>query len=225
MGQRLWVKVCGVTRVDEAVEIARLDADALGLNFYPGSPRCLDLATAGAILRELPDSVEPVGVFVNRPLREVAAEVAALTRLRTIQWHGSGCEVEVPAPYQLVPAFPVRDADSLRRITDYLERCRACGRLPRAILVDAHVAGQYGGTGRTAPWELLESFRPGVPLILAGGLTPDNVAEAVRRVRPWAVDVASGVESSPGRKDLDKVRRFLANARSALESLSAGPVG
>jgi phosphoribosylanthranilate isomerase len=82
-------------------------------------------------------------------------------------------------------------------------------------LVDAHVAGHYGGTGQTAPWDLLADFRPGVPLILAGGLNPDNVAEAVRRVRPYAVDVASGVESAPGRQDPDKVRRFIANAREA----------
>jgi len=215
MAQPVWIKICGVTQVSEAVAIARLGAEALGLNFYPSSPRHLDLATADAILRELPPAVEAVGVFVNQPLREIAVHVQPLARLRTIQWHGPQPEIEVPEPYQLIPAFAVRDLDSLRLVAEYLERCRASGRLPRAILVDAHVPGQHGGTGRTAPWELLESFQPGVPLILAGGLTPDNVAEAVRRVRPWAVDVASGVESSPGRKDLDKVRRFIANARLA----------
>jgi phosphoribosylanthranilate isomerase len=215
MREQVRVKICGVTQVSEAVAIARLGADALGLNFYPSSPRHLDLATADVILRELPPSIEAVGVFVNRPLAEIADQLQPLPRLRTIQWHGSQPEVEVPEGFQLIPAFAVRDAYSLALIADYLKRSRAWGRLPRAILVDAHVPGQHGGTGRTAPWELLESFQPGVPLILAGGLTPDNVAEAVQRVRPWAVDVASGVESSPGRKDLDKVRRFLANARSA----------
>ncbi len=105
----------------------------------------------------------------------------------------------------------------MQGITAYLARCRDQGGLPRAILVDARVAGLHGGTGRTAPWDLLEGFRPGVPLILAGGLTPDNVAEAVRRIRPDVVDVASGVETSPGRKDADMMRRFVDNALEAAE--------
>ena len=88
--------------------------------------------------------------------------------------------------------------------------------MPAAVLVDAHVEGEHGGTGRTVPWSLLSGLDFGVPLILAGGLTPDNVAEAIRIVRPWAVDVASGVESAPGKKDPDKVRRFIANAREAI---------
>jgi phosphoribosylanthranilate isomerase len=91
--------------------------------------------------------------------------------------------------------------------------------MPAAVLVDARVPGQFGGTGKTAPWHLLADYRPGVPLILAGGLTPENVAEAVRTVRPYAVDVAGGVESAPGRKDPDKVRRFIANARAAAAGL------
>jgi phosphoribosylanthranilate isomerase len=103
----------------------------------------------------------------------------------------------------------------LQAITRYLDVCRLRGALPSAVLVDASVPGQYGGTGRQAPWHLLATFRPGVPLILAGGLTPDNVAEAVRLVRPYAVDVASGVESAPGHKDPDKVRRFIDKAREA----------
>ena len=92
---------------------------------------------------------------------------------------------------------------------------RAAGHLPSAILLDAYVEGQDGGTGTTAPWDLIADYRPGVPVILAGGLTPDNVALAVRTVRPWAVDVASGVESEPGRKDPEKMRRFVEAARAA----------
>ena len=108
-----------------------------------------------------------------------------------------------------------RDRQSLQTIDAYLDACRQQRLLPAAILVDAHVAGQYAGTGRTAPWELLADYRPGVPLLLAGGLMPENVAEAVRLVRPYGVDVASGVESAPGRKDAEKMRRFLGNAREA----------
>src|SRR5205814_10530314 len=104
---------------------------------------------------------------------------------------------------------------SLNDISRYLDVCRNTNRLPAAILLDAHVPGQYGGTGQKAPWHLLADFKPGVPVLLAGGLTPDNVAEAVRVVRPYAVDVASGVEARPGHKDEDKMRRFIANARGA----------
>jgi phosphoribosylanthranilate isomerase len=211
----LHIKICGVTTVEDALLAADLGADALGLNFYPPSPRCLDLGTAARILGELPPWVQPVGVFVNEPLAVIAERVRPLVRLRTIQWYGEDRETASRTGHGLIAGFAVRDADSLKTITTYLERCRAEGTLPGAVLVDAHVSGQHGGTGRTVPWDLLESFRPGVPLILAGGLTPDNVAEAVRRVRPWAVDVASGVESSPGRKDADRLRRFIANARSA----------
>ena len=115
----------------------------------------------------------------------------------------------------LIVAFVVRDQNSLQDIAGYLHRSRTLGQVPDAILVDAHVPGQYGGTGRVAPWDLLADFRPGVPLILAGGLTPDNVAEAVRIVRPYGVDVASGVEQQPGVKDAEKMRRFIGNAREA----------
>jgi phosphoribosylanthranilate isomerase len=141
--------------------------------------------------------------------------VRPLPRLHTLQWHGQGPPVNDQPWHELIVAFPVRDADSLAAITHYLDLCRERGRLPAAVLADAHVPGQHGGTGQTAPWGLLASFQPGVPLILAGGLTPENVAEAVRVVRPYAVDVASGVEDRPGHKDADKMRRFIENARAA----------
>jgi phosphoribosylanthranilate isomerase len=216
---QLRIKICGVTSPADAREAALLGADAVGLNFYPPSARCIDAATAGAILRELPLFVEPVGLFVNRPMRQVFEQVQALGRVRTIQWHGQERELGDCFPFHLIAAFPVQDAASLLAITRYLDACRVRGHLPAAVLVDAHVPGQHGGTGRTAPWELLASFEPGVPVILAGGLTPENVAEAVRVVRPYGVDVASGVESSPGRKDPEKVRRFIDRAREAAARL------
>ena len=218
MTHHLRVKVCGVTGPEEARRVAELGADAVGLNFYPASPRYVAPPRAAAILEELPPFVEAVGLFVNVPLREATARLASFPRVRCVQWHGEGCEPPDGSGYALVPAFPVRDVGSLSAITTYLDRCRHVGRLPAAVLVDAHLPGQYGGTGQTAPWHLLASFRPGVPLVLAGGLTPENVAEAVRLVRPYAVDVASGVESAPGRKDLDKVRQFIERARAAASS-------
>jgi phosphoribosylanthranilate isomerase len=207
------IKICGITNPADGRLAAELGADALGLNFWSGSPRGIDFATAQAILRELPPFIEPVGVFVNKTLREVSGSLRALGRSLTVQWHGDHPETGADFSVPRIVAFSVQDGQSLVPITRYLELCRREGSLPAAILVDAPLPGQYGGTGQRAPWELLADFRPGVPLILAGGLTTENVGEAIRIVRPYAVDVASGVESSPGRKDAEKMRRFIATVR------------
>jgi phosphoribosylanthranilate isomerase len=211
----LRIKICGITQESDGEQAALLGADAVGLNFHPPSPRYVHPLNAAFILRALPPFVDAVGLFVNQSLRDIFPALNSLGRIRTIQWHGDQREISDTYPYQLIPAFAVRDAGSLREIQHYLEACRAVDKLPAAILVDAHVPGQYGGTGQQAPWHLLADFQPGLPLILAGGLTPDNIAEAVRIVRPYAVDVASGVEQSPGRKDVEKMRRFIGNAREA----------
>jgi phosphoribosylanthranilate isomerase len=219
---RIRVKICGITNPDDALDAAEAGADAVGLNFHPGSPRSVSPEMAATVCRQLPPFVEAVGVVVNQPLAKVIALVRPLARVHTIQWHGDDhSDLDDPAPYGLIPAFAVSDRDGIQRVRQYLDLCRSRDRLPAAILVDGHAVGQYGGTGRSAPWELLAGFRPDVPLILAGGLTADNVAEAIRVVRPYAVDVATGVESSPGRKDRDKVRRFIDNAREAFERMDA----
>jgi phosphoribosylanthranilate isomerase len=219
MSYHLRVKICGVTTANDARRAAELGADAIGLNFYPGSSRCVESGTARLILHELPLFVAAVGVFVNLPLREAIAQLQGLGRIRTVQRHGDNREISNISPYYFIAAFPVRDAGSLQTIQQYIETCRARDYLPSALLLDGHAPGQHGGTGQPAPWHLLESFQPGVPIILAGGLTPDNVAEAVRVVRPYGVDVASGVEQSPGRKDAEKMRRFIDNAREAAARL------
>lgn len=153
-------------------------------------------------------------------MRQAFEQIQALGRIHTIQWHGQKPELSDCFPYHLIAAFAVRDEASLQTIQRYLDACRAVNRLPSALLLDGHAPGLHGGTGRKAPWQLLASFQPGVPIILAGGLTADNVAEAIRAVRPYGVDVASGVERAPGRKDAEKMRRFLANAREAAARLS-----
>jgi phosphoribosylanthranilate isomerase len=219
MSYHLRVKICGVTTETDARQAALLGADAIGLNFYEGSPRCVGPNTAQSILHELPPFVSAVGVFAEVPMRKVFEHLQSLRRINIIQWHGQNRELSDCSPYHLIAAFPVRDASSLQVIQRYLEMCRGLGRMPAALLLDGHAPGQHGGTGQTAPWHLLESYRPSIPIILAGGLTPDNVAEAVRIVRPYGVDVASGVESAPGRKDAEKVRRFIANAREAAARL------
>jgi phosphoribosylanthranilate isomerase len=209
------VKICGITTVEDALTASALGADAIGLNFHEPSPRAVPPAAVEGILRALPPFLEAVGVFVNEPLREVFQTLNAFGRIHTVQWYGDKPELCDVFPFQWIPTFPVRDAACLRVITSYVELCRGLNKLPSAIAVDAHVPGQYGGTGRLVPWGLLADFQPGVPLILAGGLTPENVVEAIQIVQPYALDVASGVESSPGRKDAEKMRRFIDNARAA----------
>ena len=212
---RVRIKICGVTSTDDVRAVADAGADALGFNFYPQSSRFVDPAAAEKLVATTPPFVEPVGVFVEASAAEMRATANRLG-LRTAQWHGDKLPPEENlAPIQLIVAARVRGADCLIGIRAVVAQRRAAGVPFAAVLIDAHVPGQFGGTGQTAPWELLAGFDPGVPVILAGGLTPENVAEAIRIVRPYGVDVAGGVESSPGRKDPDKIRRFVAAVRAA----------
>jgi len=205
------VKICGLTDLSDVTMVCAAGADAVGFNMHPASPRFVPLPRLSELLTALPPFVEPVAVCVSRPYLEVRAALATWPRLVTVQMHGDLEEID--GPY--IPAFAPQTADDLCRIDAYLQRCR-----PLAVLVDGYAAGLPGGTGRRAPWELLEGWRPRVPLILAGGLTPENVGQAIRCLRPYAVDVASGVEAQPGRKCADKVRRFVDAVRQADASVS-----
>jgi phosphoribosylanthranilate isomerase len=208
------VKICGVTTPADARHTVEAGADAVGLNFYPQSPRFLTPAAAAAIVRELPPFTAAVGVFVGTPLRQACA-VAFQLGLRGVQTYDDRPPDDDAFPFAHVPAFRVADAAQLDGVRRYVEAARAAGRPPAAVLIDSFVPGQMGGTGHVAPWHLLAGFDPGVPLILAGGLTPENVGAAVAAVHPWGVDVASGVESAPGRKDPDKVARFVRAVRES----------
>jgi phosphoribosylanthranilate isomerase len=208
---RVRVKICGITNPADAERAAALGADWIGLNFYPKSPRYIDMAAAKLIVQGTPASVEPVALFVNEATDQMDRVADALA-IRTIQVHGEQSDLEAWQDRRWFRALSVRDANDLRAIEARLATFRTP---PAALLIDAHVPGMFGGTGQVAPWHLLGDFQPGVPIILAGGLTPDNVAAAIRIVRPYAVDVASGVESSPGKKDLDKMRRFMDAVRGA----------
>lgn len=213
----MWTKICGIRDVPTALLAAEAGADAVGLNFYRASPRCVDPDVAATIVRSLPPTVEPIGLFVNAQLSEILT-TATTCGLRTLQLHGD----EPPEllaelrSYRLIRAYRVGD-EGLAALDADLLRLRALEVPLWACLVDARVDGAYGGTGRTAPWELLAREWPAAerpPLILAGGLTPDNVAAAVSVCRPWGVDVAGGVEVSPGVKDPAAVRKFVAAAHS-----------
>ena len=208
------VKICGVTTPADLRMCADAGADAVGINFHPPSPRHVEPRAALALLRELPPLLDAVGVFVEQPLRQVYA-LSYQLGLRAVQWYGPELDRADCFPFQLIPGYRVREAADLEAIRTAVTGCRQAGWSPAAVLVDAYVLGQHGGTGVTAPWHLLGGFDPVVPLILAGGLTPENVADAIRQVRPYGVDVASGVERAPGQKDADKVRRFVAAVRAA----------
>lgn len=210
----LKVKICGLTRLDEALATAAAGADWIGLNFHPASPRCIAEETAAEIVAALPPTAEAVGLFVDRPPEEVRT-VARRVGLEIVQLHGDEPPEDVLAleGLRVVRAFRLGDGAAVARMIAYLECCEQRGKSPDAVLVDAFVPGQPGGTGRTIQADLLDLIPPLPRLILAGGLTPENVAEHAAHVRPWMVDVAGGVESAPGRKDPRRVAAFIHAAR------------
>lgn len=201
----LRVKICGITRSDDALLAARLGADALGFNFWAGSKRHLTPLAAREIVRRLPPLVTAVGVFVNPTRDEVlrAVDVAGIT---VVQLHGD----ESPA---LCAALPVAVWKAIR-VSGPAALAALASYEVQGFLLDAPAPG-YGGGGVAFDWALAAEVAAELPVLLAGGLTPENVAEAVRTVKPWGVDVASGVESAPGQKDPEKLRRFLAAAKES----------
>jgi phosphoribosylanthranilate isomerase len=215
-----YVKICGITTPDDAIMVARAGADAIGLNFYPKSPRSIDQEQARAIVAAVPATIVKVGLFVNAPADLVCQRCDRLG-LDIVQLHGD----ETPEYLKLLGTRPVIrvfriGAEGLRSAFEYLERCQTLGCPPPLVLFDSRVSGTFGGTGAVGEWQALAAYKPSPPvrpaMVLAGGLTPDNVAEAIRSVRPQAVDTASGVETAPGRKSAELVLRFVTAARQAL---------
>jgi len=200
------VKICGITSLTDAQAAVEAGADALGFNFYEKSPRHVAVGAAAEISRQLAPFILRVGVFVNAP-EDLITRVIGECSLGLLQFHGDE-PPEFCTQFGLMnmKAFRIRNAESLSELAGYPTD---------AYLLDAYTAEARGGTGETFNWDLaVEAKKLGKPIFLAGGLTPANVAEAVRRVRPFAVDVASGVESAPGRKDPAKMRDFVAAVRS-----------
>jgi phosphoribosylanthranilate isomerase len=208
------VKVCGVTTPDDARMVAEAGADWIGLNFHPGSPRCINPEIAGSIVAALPGSCAAVGLFVDRDPKDVRG-VARAVGLTMVQLHGSEPPTDLVAleGLDVIKAFRVGSAEDIAAMSSYLEECRRLGRMPLAVLVDAFVPGLAGGTGQTVADDLIAALPRLERLVLAGGLTPENVADRVARARPWMVDVASGVESAPGRKCPRRVAEFVKRAR------------
>jgi len=188
----MFVKICGITRLEDAEAAVGAGASALGFVFWPGSPRFVDPYRARAIVQALPPFVTPVGLFVSQP-REYVGAVASLVRLGAVQLHGDE-SVEFAASL----AWPVIKALSVDRASAWP--------LATTLLLDAHDPVKRGGTGQTIDWAAAAHIAARRKVLLAGGLTPDNVAEAVASVRPFGIDVSSGVERSPGIKDHGKLR-------------------
>lgn len=209
------VKICGVTNWADAKAASEAGANSLGLNFYEKSLRRVSTADAAQIRSKLPKEVETVGVFVNAKPADIIS-LQSFVRFDAAQLHGD----EMPAIVSQVarsmrvikalrvgPGFPLSIFDEFRDVA--------------AFLLDAARAGQYGGTGQTTDWVFAQRATEGRNIILAGGLTPENVGAAIRAVRPYAVDVASGVESKPGKKDHGKVLAFIEEVRRAERDLDA----
>jgi phosphoribosylanthranilate isomerase len=199
------VKICGVTRLEDALLAARLGADALGFNFWPRSKRYVPPAAAGEIVRQLPPGVTPFGVFVN-PARDEALAAVDASGVAVAQLHGD----EDPL---LCASLPVPVVKGLRIATSR-DLAQLAAYEVAAFLLDAPSAG-YGGSGQPCDWGLASEVARELPVLLAGGLSAENVADAVRTVHPLGVDVASGVESAPGVKDAALLERFIRSAKEA----------
>jgi len=203
------VKICGMTQLKDALFAVEQGVDAVGFIFYKKSPRAVTMKTVREIITKLPPLVDTVGVFVNESAERLN-KIADYCGLDLVQLHGE----ESPAfcrkiHRRVIKAFRVKDLQSIKQ----LEKFPVSG-----FLLDTFSDDLHGGTGKTFDWNLALPVKKMGPVILAGGLTPRNILQAVRQVRPYGVDVCSGVEKSPGIKDLEKVRAFLKNIRSGSKS-------
>ncbi len=208
------VKICGVTTVEDAEFALDSGADALGLNFVPGTPRCLEVDQAREIAEALPPFGTRVGVFVNETPERVM-EIAGRVGLDAAQLHGDetpeDCRWLIERGLRVIRALRVKGPGTIAQIDAF----PAC-----AILLDAYVKGALGGTGETFDWGLARQVAGARPIILSGGLRPENVVDAVRSVRPYGVDSSSGVEGAVlARKDPERVLGFIQNARAAISEL------
>ena len=201
------VKICGITNLPDGLAAAEAGADAIGFIFSEQSPRRVALETAAGIIRALPPFIVKVGVFVNAPTDLVYRAIGGCG-LSLLQFHGDETpEYCLQFGLMSMKAFRIRDAESLRALSAYRTD---------AWLLDAFSADKPGGTGERFNWDLaVQAQGLGRPIFLAGGLTPENVGDAIRKVKPYAVDVSSGVEAAPGKKDPAKVRAFIQAVRDA----------
>ncbi len=200
------IKICGTTNLEDALKIAELGADYIGFIFYPKSPRFVEPKVAAEIISKLPSSIKTVGVFVNQSVEGIEQVVKACN-LAYVQLHGDetpGFAEKISVP--VIKAFRIKNGvfgePALQMVNQYRGNIFA-------YLFDAHVEGAFGGTGQTFDISILKDKHFDKPIFLSGGLNPENVANAVSKIKPYAVDVCSGVESTPGKKDYRKLKLFI----------------
>ncbi|MDV2991303.1 MAG: N-(5'-phosphoribosyl)anthranilate isomerase [Chroococcidiopsis sp. SAG 2025] len=207
------IKICGITKPEQGKAIASLGATALGFICVPNTPRYVNPTQIRAAIAQLPATVDRIGVFANTTLKDISQIVAA-TKLTGVQLHGD----ESPAfchqlrsllpDVEIVKALRVKNTEALEQAANYITYVDA-------LLLDAYHPQQLGGTGKTLDWNALQQFQPSCPWFLSAGLTPDNILAALTQLRPHGIDLSSGVERSPGDKDLDKVARLFEQLRLA----------
>lgn len=202
------VKICGITNLADALHASVCGADALGFVFYAGSPRCIDPELARRIIAELPPLISTVGLFVNESPARIR-ELVAFCGLNAVQLHGDEQAEQCSyPPCRVIKALRLKELPTDAVLGAYKVA---------ALLLDAYLPGQFGGTGRCCDWQQAAVIAARHRVILAGGLNAGNVAAAVRQVRPYGVDVSSGVEKQPGQKDPEQVARFIRMAREAFK--------
>ena len=200
------IKVCGITNIMDALAAAELGVDMLGFVFYGKSKRCVDIRTVRSIANELSGSILKVGVFVDEE-REKVLDIAQEVSLDILQFHGDETSdycASFKDDYKVMKAFRVKDKTSLKCVNDYIADF---------YLFDTYEESSAGGTGKAFDWKLLKDFEVLKPLMLSGGLSPENVGNAIMEVAPYGVDVSTGVESSPGKKDIELLKKFITNVR------------
>ena len=200
------IKICGITKPQQGKEIASLGATALGFICVKASPRYVDVEQIRAVVEQLPEHTHKIGVFANAPVKEIT-QIAVNSGLTGVQLHGEEspefCEQlrEYLPNVEIIKALRIKAVDDLNKVNVYFGKVNT-------LLLDAYHPQQLGGTGKTLDWQTLKQFNPGLPWFLAGGLTPDNILEALALIEPSGIDLSSGVERSPGDKDLDKVAKL-----------------
>jgi len=200
------VKICGITNIDDAMAAVEFGADALGFVFFEGSPRRISHNDATAIIKKLPSFITPVGVFVDETSEKIE-KIAAWTGIDVIQLHGDEPPDMCYFLRRMIKAIRVKSLESLDPLVHYKDRVSA-------FLLDTFSPDVFGGSGQIFNWDIAAYAKQFGRIILAGGLTPDNVAEATEHVRPYGVDVSSGVESGKGKKDHAKMKLFIERAKS-----------
>jgi phosphoribosylanthranilate isomerase len=199
------VKICGITNLDDALYAADCGADAVGFIFYPKSPRFVEIAKAKDIISKLPPFITTVGVFVNQSINDVA-NIVSRCNINVVQLHGDETpEYCSKISVKKIKAIRIKDEDSIKDITNYKVD---------TFLLDTHSENSYGGTGKVFNWDLAIKAKGYGKIVLSGGLTPDNVKEAIEKVKPYGVDISSGVEERKGKKDREKVKEFIKRVRS-----------